>query len=87
MRRELFSQPRDAEDRPNARVPLDGRRVTARPCRLDGDIATRRAHVPIKVRRKTREALERERYMRPKLIVNATQLADRPDGEPGDFHL
>jgi hypothetical protein len=54
-----------------AHVPAAAVSDVARPCRLDGHLHTRHAQVPVLVRSRTREALERERYMRPKLLVNA----------------
>ena len=54
-----------------AHVPAAAVSDVARPCGLDGHLHTRHAQVPVLVRSRTRVALERERYMRPKLLVNA----------------
>ena len=47
-----------------ARVPATAASATARPCRQDGDMETRRLHVPKKTRGLTREAFELSGYMR-----------------------
>ena len=60
--------PRDALDACTQRVDASD---VARPCGLDEDIATMRGYVFVKVRSKTREALDVRRYMRPALLVNA----------------
>ena len=54
-----------------AHVPAAAVSDVARPCRLDGCSRTCRLRAPVLVRSRTREALERERYMRPELLVNA----------------
>ena len=46
---------------------------------MDDDTRTLRARVVVKVRSNTREALERERYTGPALIVNLRSLARRTD--------
>ena len=50
---------------------------TARPCRLDGDMATLRLLVAVKDRRKTRKALEREWSHRRERLVNQRRSASR----------
>ena len=52
---------------------------SARPCRLDGSLRTRRAQGPVLVRCKTREALKHSRYLRAALLVNLRRLARRTD--------
>ena len=54
----------------HARIPAIAASDTARPCRLDGHILTHRLHVPVKVRGRTREALQNGRDTRPTLLVN-----------------
>ena len=68
---EAFFLLRSAGERAFAHVPSAAVSDVARPCGLDGSLRTRRAQGPVLVRSKTCEALERERYMRPALIVNA----------------
>ena len=50
---------------------------TARPCRLDGDMAALRLLVAVKDRRKTRKALEREWSHRQERLVNQRRSASR----------
>ena len=50
---------------------------TARPCRLDGDMAALRLLVAVKDRRKTRKALEREWSHRRERLVNQRRSASR----------
>jgi hypothetical protein len=57
--------------RTSALIPAAAVSDVARPCRLDGHIATRRGYVPVLVRSRTREACENGRDRRPKLLVNA----------------
>ena len=65
-----------------ARVPPAAVSGTARPCRLDGRLHTRRAQAPVLVRSKTLEAFEHSRYIRPKrLLLRFTSEA--ADGQAG----
>ena len=52
------------------RVPSTAASDTVRPCRLDGDMETRRLHVPQKTRGRTREAFKHSMYLRKTLSVN-----------------
>ena len=58
-----------------AHVPPTADSVTARPCRLDGTLPTRRLQGPIQTACKTRNALERGRYMRITLLVNLRSVS------------
>ena len=66
----------------STRVPPAAASGTARLCRLDGRLHTRRAQAPVLVRSKTLEAFEHSRYIRPKrLLLRFTSEA--ADGQAG----
>ena len=68
--RNFFSRERCAAPR-FARVPLTLAHLLLFHRRLDGNLRTTRAQVPVKIRCKSEQTLSVQRYMRPGSIVNA----------------
>ena len=68
--RNFFSRERWREPR-FARVPLTLAHLLLSHRRLDGDMATTRALVAVKIRCESEQTLSVQRYMRPGSIVNA----------------
>ena len=73
-----------------APVPSTAGGGTARPCRLDGHLRTRRRKVPAKTRSRSRKAFQNRWYHRGERLVNrrrSTRRSDKVDEKSGALRL